>query len=70
MDPRNANSENKYCLKANYIDYSQSRNVVSGKIFGEIVKSSPKILSEIEVNTFYCIADVKTEIFSFILTHN
>lgn len=31
--------ENKYCLKANYIDFSQSRNVVSGKIFGEIVKS-------------------------------
>lgn len=31
--------ENKYCMKANYIDYSQSRNVVSGKIFGQIVKS-------------------------------
>lgn len=31
--------ESKYCLKANYIDYSQSRNVVSGRIFGEIVKS-------------------------------
>ncbi len=31
--------ENKYCLKANYIDYSQARNVVSGKIFGEIVRS-------------------------------
>ena len=31
--------ESKYCMKANYIDYSQSRNVVSGKIFGEIVKS-------------------------------
>ena len=31
--------ENKYCMKANYIDYSQARNVVSGKIFGEIVKS-------------------------------
>ena len=31
--------EHKYCLKANYIDYSQARNVVSGKIFGEIVKS-------------------------------
>ena len=31
--------ENKYCLKANYIDYSQSRNVVSGQIFGQIVKS-------------------------------
>lgn len=31
--------ENKYCMKANYIDYSQSRNVVSGQIFGQIVKS-------------------------------
>ena len=31
--------ENKYCMKANYIDFSQSRNVVSGRIFGEIVKS-------------------------------
>ena len=31
--------ENKYCLKANYVDYSQSRNVVSGQIFGQIVKS-------------------------------
>ena len=31
--------ENKYCMKANYIDYSQARNVVSAKIFGEIVRS-------------------------------
>ncbi len=31
--------EHKYCLKANYIDYSQSRNVVSAQIFGEIVRS-------------------------------
>lgn len=31
--------ESKYCMKANYIDFSQSRNVVSGRIFGEIVKS-------------------------------
>ena len=37
--------ENKYCMKANYIDYSQSRNVVSGKIFGEIVKSRNDELS-------------------------
>ena len=29
----------KYCLKANYIDYSQARNVVSAKIFGDIVRS-------------------------------
>ncbi len=31
--------ESKYCLKANYIDYSQSRNVVSAKLWGQIVKS-------------------------------
>ena len=38
--------ENKYCMKANYIDYSQARNVVSGKIFGEIVKSRNDELSD------------------------
>ena len=31
--------EHKYCMKANYIDYSQARNVVSAQIFGEIVRS-------------------------------
>ena len=31
--------QSKYCLKANYIDYTQSRNVVSGKIYGDIVHS-------------------------------
>ncbi len=31
--------ESKYCLKANWIDYSQSRNVVSAKIFGQVVHS-------------------------------
>lgn len=31
--------ENKYCLKANWVDYSQARNVVSAKLFGQIVKS-------------------------------
>ena len=30
---------NKYCLKANYIDYTQSRNVVSAKLWGEVVNS-------------------------------
>ena len=38
--------ENKYCMKANYIDYSQARNVISGKIFGEIVKSRNDELSD------------------------
>ena len=31
--------ESKYTLKANYIDYTQSRNVVSARIYGDIVKS-------------------------------
>lgn len=31
--------QSKYCLKANYIDFSQARNVVSGKIYNDIVKS-------------------------------
>ena len=38
--------ENKYCMKANYVDYSQSRNVVSGKLFGQIVKSRNDELSD------------------------
>lgn len=32
----------KYCLKANYIDYSQLRNVVSAKLYGELVKTRDK----------------------------
>lgn len=31
--------QKKYCLKANYVDYSQARNVVSAKLYGQIVKS-------------------------------
>lgn len=31
--------ESKYCLKANYVDFSQARNVVSAQIFGDIVAS-------------------------------
>lgn len=32
-------AQKKYCLKANWIDHSHSRNVVSAKIWGRIVKS-------------------------------
>lgn len=32
-------AQKKYCLKANFIDHSHSRNVVSAKIWGRIVKS-------------------------------
>ena len=31
--------EKKYCLKANYIDFSHSRNVVSAKLWGQVVKT-------------------------------
>ncbi len=31
--------QSKYCLKANYIDFSHARNVVSGKLYSQIVKS-------------------------------
>ena len=32
-------SQKKYCLKANWIDHTHSRNVVSAKLWGNIVKS-------------------------------
>ncbi len=31
--------QSKYTLKANWVDYSQMRNVVSGKLYGQVVKS-------------------------------
>ncbi len=30
--------EFKYCLKANWVDYSQARNVVSAQIFGDVIR--------------------------------
>lgn len=32
-------AEKKYCFKANYIDHSHARNLVSAKLWGQIVKS-------------------------------
>lgn len=32
-------TQKKYCLKANYIDFSHARNVVSAKLWGQMVKS-------------------------------
>lgn len=31
--------QNKFCLKANYIDHSHARNIVSAKLWGQVVKS-------------------------------
>lgn len=35
--------QNTYCLKANYIDFSHSRNVVSAKLWGQISKTRKNI---------------------------
>ena len=36
---KNWGEQNKFCLKANWIDISHARNVVSARIWGDIVKS-------------------------------
>lgn len=39
--------EKKYCLKANYIDFSHARNVVSAKLWGQMVKSRTTVPTEL-----------------------
>ncbi len=43
----------KYCLKANYIDYSSARNVVSSNIWSDVVKSRKKLDENIGELEFY-----------------
>ena len=38
---KNWGGQNKFCLKANWIDISHLRNVVSARIWGDVVKSRP-----------------------------
>ncbi len=40
--------ENKYCMKANYMDASHARNIVGGRIFAQMVASRNTILSGLE----------------------
>ena len=43
-------AQKKYCFKANYIDYSHARNVVSAILWGQIVKSRstvPAVLADL-----------------------
>lgn len=35
--------QKKYCLKANYMDFSHARNVVSAKLWGQVVKSRANV---------------------------
>ena len=39
--------QKKYCLKANYIDFSHARNVVSAKLWGQLVKSRSSVPTEL-----------------------
>lgn len=41
-------SQKKYCLKANFIDHTHSRNVVSCKLWGSIVKSRTTVPEELK----------------------
>ncbi len=38
-DFRDWGKQSKFCLKANYIDHSHARNIVSAKLWGQVVKS-------------------------------
>lgn len=40
-------AQKKYCLKANFIDHSHARNVVSAKLWGDVVKSREEVATEI-----------------------
>ena len=44
---------NKYCLKANYIDFSQSRNIVSANIWRDVVASRKDIDKNIADLQYY-----------------
>ncbi len=35
--------ENKYCMKANYIDFSQARNIVAARMFAQVVETRESI---------------------------
>ncbi len=49
--------ENKYCMKANYIDSSQARNIVGARIFAEIVQTRKNINPGLEKAPNYGLID-------------
>lgn len=60
--------QKKYCLKANFIDHSQARNLISAKLWGEIVKSRPNLTDNLKnlpnygaVDGFPCILTLNDE---------
>lgn len=62
-------TQKKYCLKANYIDFSHSRNVVCAKLWGAIVKSRANVSEKLSslpnggaVDGFPCIVMLNDEL--------
>lgn len=52
--------QNKYCLKANFIDHSHARNLVSAKLWGQVAKSrrfDPRYLSAYRGSTMTTTSD-------------
>lgn len=41
-------AQKKYCLKANYIDFSHARNLVNAKLWGQVVKSRKNVDSRLK----------------------
>lgn len=65
-------AEKKYCFKANFIDHSHARNVVSAKLWGQVVKSRatvPERLAALPnagaVDGFPCIIMYNGEFYGF-----
>lgn len=42
-------AQKKYCLKANYIDFSHARNLVNAKLWGQVVKSRKNANTKLNV---------------------
>lgn len=60
--------QKKYCLKANWIDHSHARNVVSCKLWGQIVKSRAKANGKLNalpnggaIDGFPCVVTINGE---------
>ncbi len=49
--------ENKYCMKANYIDSTQARNIVAAQMFAQMVAAREKITSGLEKAPNYGLID-------------
>lgn len=50
-------AQSKYCLKANYMDHSHARNIVSARLWGQIVKSRKSVPAQMAASPNYGAVD-------------